>query len=269
MIDFFDEMKRIILVSVLILMFASGCYDRHSYPPESDYVPSANCTAEALRNLCKEGCYTISSEMSCVGYVTSSDRAGNFYHTLLIEDETGAVEILIGTHLTASLYPIGTLIELRLEGLAAMLNNGVVQVGLTPQSFDIEPRPMGSKLVINNHLIRCGKVEEVTPLSCSVAELNSSLCGRLVTIHSLHHTPLEGYEEEQTMVGYHRFTDSEGNAIFTHVSDYADFANGEVPTSDTSITGILYHESVEMNIGYHYVIRARSANDITTNTHTY
>ena len=68
------------------------------------------------------------------------------------------------------------------------------------------------------------------------------------------------------MVGYHRFTDSEGLAIFTHVSDYADFANGEIPSSEVSITGILYHESVGMNIGHHYVIRARSANDIAPTT---
>lgn len=201
--------------------------------------------------------------MSCVGYVTSTDRAGNFYHKLIIEDGTGALEILIGTHLTASQYPIGTLIELRLEGLATMLNNGVVEVGLAPQSFDNQPRPMEAKEIIDQHLIRCGKVENVEPLNCAITELEESLCGRLITISSLCHTPLEGYEEEATMVGYHRFTDSEGNAIFTHVSDYADYANGDIPTSESSITGILYHESVGMNIGRHFVIRTRTANDIT------
>ena len=256
-------MRRWLLISILFLMVASGCYDRHDYASDGDYMPIANCSSATLRSLCNDGCYTTTEDAVCVGYVTSSDRESSFYHKLLIEDNTGGIEVLIGTHSTASQYPIGTQIELRLKGLAAMVKNGVVQVGLPPQSFDIAPRPMEAKEVINSHLIRCGRVEDVKPLNYSVGELNISMCGRLITIDNLLHTPLEGYEDESTIVGYHRFVDGDNNLIFTYVSSYADFASLEMPNSELSVTGILYYESVGMEIGSQYVIKPRLKDDIT------
>ena len=59
---------------------------------------SGNCDISQLYQLCQGGCHTISSDIVCVGRVTSSDSEGNFYRSMFVEDSTAAVEILLGTY---------------------------------------------------------------------------------------------------------------------------------------------------------------------------
>jgi hypothetical protein len=149
-----------------------------------------------------------------------------------------------------------------------MHENGVMQVGLPPQSFDSAPREMEAQEVIDKHIIRSNSVEPTTPLSCHINSLNHSLCGRFIRIDNRHHSPLPDREECTTLSGYHRFTDIENNAIFSYISPYADFANKEIPTSGISLQGILYYETVGMGIGGQYVIKPRFEDDISISDDT-
>ena len=60
--------------------------------------------------------------------------------------------------------------------------------------------------------------------------------------------------------GYRRFEDADGNAIYTYVSDYADFAGEEIPESELSVCGILQYGNVTGK-GDRYIIKPRSADD--------
>ena len=263
MIDFFRLMRRIFLVSILFMVVASGCYDRHSYGPIDEFTAKANCTAQELYELSGEACYTITSDMVLVGYVTSTDVDSNFYHTLIVNDRTRAVELLIDNNLLFSQYPLGALLAINLNGLATMIENGILQVGLPPRSFDSKPRHLDSPELLRKHKIRSNSREEVSPRNCKAENLDLSLCGELITIDNLQYSPLDGLETENTMAGYHRFTEGENGTIFTFVRDYAYFADMEIPQTTLSVTGILYYEPVGMNIGRQFVIRPRTADDIT------
>ena len=127
------------LLLLLLLLFGS-CYDRHSEPQAEPLPMVANVQIEQLRQLCANGCYNVVSDIICVGRVTSSDREGNFYRSMFIEDETGAIEIKLGTYNIEAQYPIGLMVAVDLNGCAIMLNNDILQVGLPPQSFDTAPR---------------------------------------------------------------------------------------------------------------------------------
>lgn len=261
-------MKRIIFVSILFLLVASGCYDNHSYAPEEEFTASANCSIAELRNLGNEGCYTIFSELMCVGRVTSSDRADNFYYSIFIEDATGGLEVLVGTYLTASQYPVGTMLAIDLQGLAVAFDHSTLQVGLPPQEHDNRLRYLSVPEVIRKHIIRSNSVEKIAPRRCNVAELSDTLCGCLVEVSNLSYSPLEGSDEATTLEGYQRFVDDNEGELFCYVSSYADFAGDEIPTSPISLVGILYHEPVGEHIGSKFVIRPRSKDDITPITPT-
>ena len=247
-------------VILTALFLFCGCYDNHNEPPTEPFSMRANAKVEAVRQLCSNGCYNIVSDIVCVGNVTSSDRDGNFYRSVFIEDETGAIEIKLGIYNIAAQYPVGLMVALRLKGCAVMLDNGILQVGLPPQSFDTAPREFEAQEVIDQHIIRSNSIEEITPLVLDIPSLHTSLCGRFVRISGLYYVPLADSEGNSE---YYRFIDNEERIILAYISPYADFSAIALPTTTTTIQGILCHESVGGGMGRQFVIKPRFADDIS------
>ena len=262
MTDFFEEMKRFATILILLLLFFSSCYDNHEGAQSTDLSERDNCDISQLLSRCQEGVYLVTTDMVCECRVTSSDREGNFYRSIVVEDCSGGAEIKLGIHNTASQYPVGLTVKLRLNGTAIMLENGVMQVGLPPQPYDDSPREMVTKAVIEKHILRTDSVNPVEPLSCDIASLNTSICGRFIAIDNLRYTPAEG-EEKSSLEGYSHFTDESGNSILIFVSPYANFATSAVPTEPVSVQGILYLETVEED-EKQFVIKPRFKDDIST-----
>ena len=261
-------MKLLLLIILLFSSIVSGCYDSNNIPPQKEFDEGYTYDIAELRQMCENECHNITSDIICVGRVTSSDKEGNFYRSVTIEDNSGGLEVKLGIYNIATQYPIGLMVSLHLNGTAIMVNNGVVQVGLPPQCFDSSPREMEAQEVIDKHIIRSNSVEPTAPLLCDIKSLSNSMCGRFIQIENLHHAPLPDREECVALGGYHRFTDAENNAIFTYVSTYSDFANMEIPLSDTTIQGILYYETVGMSVGDQFVIKPRYKDDISIHSDT-
>lgn len=263
MTNFFEEMKRFTPILILILVVLSSCYDNHDSTQSTDIATRDNCDISQLQSRCQNGVYLVTTELFCRCRITSSDQEGNFYRSIVVEDGSGAAEIKIGTHNNAAQYPVGLEVALCLNGTALMFENGVMQVGLPPQSHDSSPREMEAQAIIDKHIIRTNSIEPIQPFLSDIASLDTSICGRFVAVENLHYAPIEG-EEKSSLEGYSRFVDEEGHSIFIYVSPYADFATSEVPTSNISIQGILYHETVGLDIGRQLVIKPRFKDDIST-----
>ncbi len=251
-------MKYLVPIFMLFAVCASGCYNRHNEPQSEAFDDFANCKIGELRDLCRNGCVIIENGTVCVGRITSSDSEGNFYRTIVVEDASGGAEIRLGLYNSATQYPVGLMVSLRLGGLAAVVGNGVVQIGLPPQKHDLSPRELETQAVIDKYIIRSSSVEPTLPTLCEIASLDTSLCGRFVRIEGLQQASAEDISVE----GYIRFADSEERAIFCFISPYADFADSEVPASEVTIQGILYKESINATIGEQFVINPRFGDDI-------
>ena len=196
-----------------------------------------------------------------MGRVTSSDRDGNFYRSLFIEDESGGLEILLGIYDSYTQYPVGTKVALRLNGCAVESKNGHLQVGLPKSSHDLYLREFESQVVIDQHIIRSSDIAPITPQECKIATLDRALCGRLIRTTPHRHAPLSE-EACENLTGYHRFVDSEGEELYCAVSEYADFATMAIPEGDTAIVGIVLYESISREVGERFVIYPRSASDL-------
>lgn len=250
----------ILLLSVALLC---GCYDHHNEPPINGEVLSANCDIAQLYQLCKgDNCHIISSNIVCVGQVTSSDGEGNFYRSMFVEDSTGAIEIKLGTYNIEAQYPVGISVALHLQGCAIMVKENILQMGLPPQSFDTEPREFESQVVIDRHIVRGDSTENITPLVCSIASLDTSLCGRFIEVADLQHAPLSDSCTELSLVGYHRFSDNNENSIFSYINPLATLASMPIPEERVAIRGILFYESVDGK-SRHFVIKPRFKDDVS------
>jgi hypothetical protein len=265
--SFFEEMGRFIAILIVAAAILSGCYNRHSEAPATEFAEEENTSIGALRKLCADGLFVVESDFVCVGRVTSSDREGNFYRSIVVEDESGAVEIKLGIYNSAVQYPVGVEVALLLNNTAMQIERGVVQIGLPPHSFDETPREMESQEVIDSHIVRSSSVEPTTPLPCNIPSLEVEACGRFIAIEGLRYAPLEG-DEETLAEGYYRFADGEGNTIFVYISPFADFAESAIDTAKCNVQGILYHEVVGLDMSEEFVIRPRFKDDIATADNT-
>ena len=259
-------MLRLFVVSIVAVIALCGCYDNHNRPASEEFSEQANCTIAQLKMFCKSGCYNITSDMVCIGRITSSDREGNFYRSVFVEDNTAAVEVKLGIYNIEAQYPVGLLVALRLNGTAVSLADNVLQLGLPPQSYDTAPREFEAQEVIDHHIVRSNSVSEVSATEYHISDLATSLCGRFVKLSDLRYEPLveESEESEEARNDYLRFIDSDNNVVFAYISPYANFANSVIPTEPLSIQGVLYHEAVGMGLGRQFVIKPRSKDDFTT-----
>ena len=249
-------------------MVLSGCYDNHSEPSQKESAVEANCTMSQLRGLCKDGeCYIVAEERICVGRVTSSDKEGNFYRSIVVEDGSGGMEVKLGEYSLATPYPVGLEVALRLNGVALIVENGVVRMGLPPQNFDSKPREIAPQAVIDNYIVPTASVEPIVPMVRDISALELSLCGRFVRAEGLIHAPLAEDEDITLKEGYHRFLDKDGNLLFLYISPYAEFSDFEIVGSDVALQGILYYESVGEDLGRQFVIRPRFKDDISISNH--
>lgn len=257
-------MRRLTSVFTALLLLSasvlSGCYDNHSEPPIEPFALRANANIELLYQLAADRCYNITSDIVCVGRVTSSDRDGNFYRSMFVEDETGAVEIKLGTYNIAAQYPVGVVVALRLKGTAAMFKDNILQIGLPPQSYDTALREFEVQEVVDRHILRSNTVETLTPRLIPVKSLGTSLCGRFVRVDNIYYKPTAEDRER----GFYRFENDEEYRIFVEISPYSNFLTLEMPASMVSIQGILYHKTVGDRQGRQFVIKPRFADDIST-----
>ena len=255
------SMKHLIwILYIAIIALFGGCYEGFSESEGSGSLPSRTTTIADLKGLYPNEYQVINQNIVCVGRVTSSDRDGNFYRSLFIEDESGGLEILLGIYDSYTLYPIGTTVALRLNGCGVAYRDGALQVGLPKNPHDLYLREFESQVVIDQHIIRSNSTSNITPSEHRISTLDTSICGRLIRTNAVRHAPL-AEEVCESIAGYHRFVADDGGEIYCAVSEYARFANMAIPEGDTAIVGVVLYENIS-GVGKRFVIYPRSASDL-------
>lgn len=253
------------IISFIILLEIVGCNNYDTPQTEASTPQSTNISIGELQRLTANGGKQIEQELIIGGYVSSSDDAGNFYRTFTLEDSSGGVEIMAGIFELHNLYPIGHYVIVKLNGTHAAYYNGVLQIGHTPKSYSNYPTDyFGSRPALDKHIICYDIVKQLSPTPQTITSLGEKLCGRLVTLQgvelcsALH---AEGWQvnKEGMWSGYNFFRDAMGNEIVVHTSEYADYAERMVPTTQVALTGVL-HRGVADGKEY-YMIKMRDERD--------
>ena len=229
-----------------------------------------NTSIAEVRNLWRGKTITINEEMIVSGYVSSSDEAGNFYQTFTICDGDSAAEIMAGVRDLHNSYPLGSYICVKLKGCAVGVERGVLQIGLMPASYsNYAVDYFYSRVVMERFIERGIGLSDVEARTLDFEGLDESLCGMLVRIEGLRLVeecePTETEDEVPLLpaiwAGYRPFVDSDGNRIFVYTSNYATYAENEVPTTLCNITGILQYGSVAGESDEVFILKMRAKND--------
>lgn len=236
-----------------------ACYDARFSAPEA--VVSSEAASEHIASLRERYAgtpFVVSTPIVVEGTVTSSDRAGNFYRTLCVEENRAALEVVAGIDQLHNDFPVGCRVAVRLEGLTVGQSYGVLQVGRAPapgSAYEVDF--LASRAALGRVVVRLSEaLDPALPTSRTIAELRPEMAGTLVRIGFLRYAPDQLIEASWT--GYKRFEDAAGNSIYSYVRSYADFADESVPVGEVALVGILqYDDSGEGR----YLIKLRDEND--------
>ena len=248
------------LLLIAVTAFSVACGEEFSTDRPTGHEVATTTTLAALHALHTGQVVTIDEDLVVAGRVTTSDAAGNFYRSLLIEEGEASLEVLVALDRLHNDYPLGAKVYVRLQGLSLGRRLGVLQAGhkADPASgFEIDYIP--SKAAAHKHLTRsAAPLAELLPKSLTLGELSPKLCGLRIRLKDLHHVP-ESTDESPFLAGYHRYEDAEGHAIYLYVRDYADFAQQPLPATISSVTGILQYDARSEG---RYLIKPNDAHDI-------
>ena len=242
-------MRHILSITVIFLLI--GCQRvTDKFVMEGD-IPAPTNTISQLRDIyVGVGGVTLSEDIVVVGRVTSADSEDNFYGSLVVEDESGAVEVVIGTPNLEADYPLGLRVALQLLGCYADYSRGVLQVGSrVSESERFRVGNLASPQRVDAVVRRSGDVAPVVPQQMAIADMRGSMCGRLVEVRGLRLMDsssidtLAGEELDRAVwCGYSMFRDSRGDTIAVYTRDYARYAEHRIPSDSVNIRGILQRD---------------------------
>ncbi|MEG1672536.1 MAG: DUF5689 domain-containing protein [Alistipes sp.] len=246
-------MRHFLLFALTTLLCVS-CYDSAKEPSSEAESPAANTTLAALQALYAGTTFDISTHLIVSGVVTSNDRAGNFYRTLILEADGVGIELMAGIDGLHNIYPQGYKLTVNLKGLAVGQSHGILQIGRSPQPGSSYPTDyIGSRAALDRHLFRGDAKQQPQPLVTDIGSLTPAMAGRLVRIDGVHFAPEE--VEPMEWAGYKRFTDADENIIYTYTRPYANFATHAIPAGELLLMGILQCDCTADGIRYTLKLR--------------
>lgn len=237
--------KVLSIILIFMLIGCNGVADKFVIEQE---LPLRTCTIATLRNdIVKTGGVTIVNDVVVEGRVTSSDAEDNFYGSLFVEDESGALELVIGTPNLDAHFPEGLRVALRIKGCYADYRRGVMQIGNpAPEYEEYRVADLASPERVASVVVRSTDVEPITPYETTIAQLDRSMCGRLVRVCGLKLVDSSSIDtlageslDRAVWRGYSLFKDGVGDSIALYTRDYARYAKHRIVHDSVAITGIL------------------------------
>lgn len=246
-------------IGAVCAMLLCGCYDSFDKPGAAERTATPTATIAELHALWFGKPFIAGGDLSVGGYVTSDDRAGNFYRTFTIRDASGGAEIRAGLTDLHNIYPEGSYVCVQLNGCAIGEELGVLQIGLPAESYEnFDVDYFHSRPNLDLHVIRTGEMTADAEIpTVGIASLAADMCGLPVTVCALRAVAADNSD---VWAGYRAFADPEGRVVYVSTSEYADFAASRVPSESVDITGILQYGRVP-NAGDCFMLKMRSLED--------
>ncbi|WP_299259211.1 DUF5689 domain-containing protein [uncultured Aquimarina sp.] len=251
--------KKIISVLVLVVMFTACVQDDNFQTPvleirepniASERILGVDAVVEAIAQAGDDPINYEDSDKFMSGYVVSSDRAGNFFEELVIQDKaenpTAGIRILIDVNPLFTSYEFGRRVFIKLEGLSGGIENGVASLGILSGN-EVGQIPSFSQEEI---IIRSAEVATITPLEIAIADFSDVLINLYVRINNVqfNRTEVLGEDGPLTFAGERgdsfdgeRILEScdDGAIAILSTSTFSDFKSLSLPIQQGSFEGIL------------------------------
>ncbi len=191
-----------------------------------------------------ENFHDVDMDMYIRAIVTADDQSGNFYKSIVIEDETAGITILLDDVELWNKYFVGRRVFVHLKNIWVGEFNGLPQLGFEPFDngrgltmaripADMIPSTVITGLILDEPLAR----------TMQVADITASDYNTLITIENMQfneesvNTTFADAENAEAID--HTIEDCDGNALTLRTSGFAEFADQMTPTGKGSVTGII------------------------------
>ena len=207
-------MKRINIVLFTLALIFAGCDEftpvfTGNYPlPEKDKIYTAAdfekitpiSELAARYNYGSQQAVLIQDNIVISGKVSTDDQPGNFYKTMYIQDETGAIELKVGRNGLYNEYKPGQTIYVDCNGLYVGMygykegdGTGMIQIGHQDPTGEYETSYLESALIVDNHIFKGELGDPLQPTLMTASNMpsststaaNNSVVGTLVTFEGL------------------------------------------------------------------------------------
>lgn len=233
----------------VFFLFVVSCVDNNEFgPPETDCNNDVqvNTSFADLDSLAGEETIQIKDDLILEGYVISSDKAGNFYNVLYLQDAASdpkaGLQIKIEQSNAHLFFPLGSKVMVKLKDLYLKKKEENRELGSAFSSFgNISIGRLPSKKVFEHIFLSCDQETLVAPFLTTVQGLDTLPSHTLVQIENLEfHDDALGQiyaepEEETERI----LQDCEENQVVMINSGYADFQEEPLPAGNGTLTGIL------------------------------
>ncbi|WP_318310705.1 DUF5689 domain-containing protein [Flagellimonas crocea] len=244
-------MKNVILkiIGTFILISFLCCVDGRDF----DNI-EGNCTTEIASNitfseldsLVQDDAVQILDDLILEGYVVSSDRAGNFFGVLYLQDALSnpksGLQLEMDLRESHLQFPVGSKVFVKLKDLYLGKKGSNLRIGSVFSSFgNLSIGRLPSGKVFEHLFVACDGAGSPDPVLATISEIDSLPSNILVELQNVEfaeETLGETYaipqeETERTLL------DCEENEIALINSGYADFQAEPLPETNGTITAIL------------------------------
>jgi len=190
------------------------------------------------------------------GVVIADDRSGQFYKTIVIQDETGGISVSLDAYDLYTSFPVGRMVYIKVKDLYLGDYNKLIELGGGVDNSGSTPRLASIPSVLINQYLTKGSLDNViTPKVVTVDELNDSYQNTLIQLDDYEFAVSDTsktFAKPDLSSSAVNFT-LEGcsdKAIILRNSSYADFAGYSVPNGNGSIIAIytVFGTTKQLNI---------------------
>ena len=272
-------MKQLIYFSGLIFIFLSSCVESEfDIPEESSVDPTITGTEVSIasvKNALTQSTEDIVSFANTdnyfIGYVISSDTAGNFFKELILQDKpenpSSGISVQINQNAIYTYFEPGRKMYIHLDGLSVTTENGTVQLGIRDGN-SISEIPTS---LISKHLTRSSEIATLIPLPIAISDFSDdtenlfvSLANAQFNRNEVLATAAKTFAGESTDefdgIRILETCNTPGRTLVS-TSTFARFKSVQLPSGSGNITGILSRDFYDD----FYILRLNTPEDITFN----
>lgn len=230
---------------ILISFCCNACFKKAAYAiPVQDQYRDSLISIKQLKRMHQMGeVEPIYHEWMIQAVVVANDEYDNWYKSLVIQDSTAGIMLLLDGQNLYQDYPVGTQIRLRLKNLLLSDYRRMVQlVGTVDTSSGTLitgglPVPLFKK-----HIQIIQDQSEPIPLKVQFKQLHDSLQGRLIQLSDVEFSAndtAQTFADKKNKLGASRAIKfCTGGTIYLRTSGYADFAGSPVPNGNGQLIGV-------------------------------
>lgn len=195
-----------------------------------------------------------------IGYVASSDAAGNFFKSLIVQDKpenpTAGIEVLINNSSLSQTYEVGRKVYIKLDGLSVSYDDGestskisptnnvpgVYKLGLLSNENRVDQIP---STTFRNVIKKSGEVATMVPTAIKIGDIKNNHVNTLVKLESAQFAKsslgktFAGEPNDQFDGFRNIFECGTEETIELQTSTFASFKSSTVPTGKGTAVAVL------------------------------